>query len=219
MTDHFENTFLFSFNNNSSNCQKLPWTVKFFWCWFLKRFGFGLGCYRFFNWSRNSSQTMKKQKKNRIRGKVSFFFYSQAPENTERVRCRQWGLCKTSAFHSSCHESGETSHLQAQYHEAFEEVPECPSTFSGAHKDQVSRSTWQQPVSSGIQQPHCEYQQTELTPSKLFLLLHFVMESQQVERRNPCLVRAKRGKGETKNWSPQLELAGCSQGGAESAAI
>lgn len=57
-------------------------------------------------------------------------------------------------------------------------------------------------------------EQTELTHFEEFsFLLHFVMGSQQVDRRNPSAGGAKRGKGETKQGLC-LECAGCSQGGA-----
>lgn len=45
VTDHFENSFLFSCNGNSGNCHKLLWTMKFFWWRLLKCFGFGLVCF------------------------------------------------------------------------------------------------------------------------------------------------------------------------------
>lgn len=49
MTDHFENTFLFSCNNNSGNSQKLLGTVNFFLVMAFETLWVCFNLFQFFN--------------------------------------------------------------------------------------------------------------------------------------------------------------------------
>lgn len=173
VTDHFENTFLFSCSNGSGiarNC----WTVgsEIFLAMAFEMFRLWFSLFQVFLTDQGIPPKKKwKTKKNQRRGQISFFFYRQATENAERVGFRQWGFCKASALHSSSHEPGETSHLQAQHREASEEVPERPGALQGPHQEQVRGSAWQQPVPRGLQQPHREYSTWASTFNLLLLLL------------------------------------------------